>query len=327
MGSSESERFPSTSHVMELVDLDAPAAMTIPGMPACQVRVLPPEKRVEALVLGDNSEPAVSGMKFIVQHRVLIDGESWNAIGATWTHTPFEAYLFVCDVLDRVQLMQESLATATAVVLQGMSSLLRRQSALSREQEVGLLGELLVLESLLNSHSPEDALAMWRGPESEEHDFSLYDSDIEVKTTTSEERTHWISSTHQLSPVGSRPLMLVSIQLTPKMGLNSVALPNLIDHLGGRFGSFEVRFRDKLEAVGYLSDDADLYTTEWALRNPVAFYAVDDDFPKLTPKELSELRIRPNQIKAVRYQVDLSTVKPDLLDGTPEVQIPDIAND
>lgn len=303
------DRFPRTTHIMELIDAGAPAAMTILGSPACQIRVYPEMRMVEALVRDDVSLPKVHDLKSITSRRVQTDSQSWNAVGATWVHSPFEAYLFVCDIIDRVQLMDETLATATDVVLQGMGALIRRQSCLSREAEIGLMGELLVLNRLIDSSTPSKALEAWLGPESEEHDFTLEAVDLEVKTTSSEERAHWITSAAQLTPARNRPLTLVSIQITPKMGEGSISLPKLVRLLEQRCDPHGQHLLDKLESLGYVDSDSDLYTTEWALRTSVACFTVDDTFPKITSGELSTLGLGPERITALRYRVSLTSVQ------------------
>lgn len=294
---------------MELIDAGSPAAMTILGSPACQIRVYPEMRLVEALVRDDESLPKIQDLKSITTRRLQTDSQSWNVVGASWIHSPFEAYLFVCDIIDRVQLMNETLATATDVVLQGMGALIRRQSSLSREAELGLMGELLVLNKLIDRLTPSTALEAWRGPDAEEHDFTLEAVDLEVKTTSSEERAHWITSAEQLTPVRNRPLTLVSIQLTPKLGEGSISLPKLVRFLEQRCEQHVQHFLNKLEALGYSDSDSDLYTTEWALRTSVACFRVDATFPKITSVELSKLGLGPESITALRYRVSLVGVQ------------------
>src|SRR5207302_797447 len=94
------------------------------------------------------------------------------------------------------------------------SRVLARRSRMSRDHEVGLYGELLLVRALMTAWTVGEAVASWRGPAAEEHDFGLPQFDVEVKTTTSERRRHWITSLTQLMPTRSRPLWLISIQVT-----------------------------------------------------------------------------------------------------------------
>lgn len=292
------------------------------GTPEAQILVRPSERRLEARILEDSTEPDVSRFRFIESRRLVEEGRSWNSLSIAWTHTPFEAYLFLCDIVDRVQTKGEPLATAVEVVLQGIGSILRRQSSITREQEIGLFGELLVLNHLLKDLSPGDAIKAWKGPESEEHDFALNDFDLEVKTTTSDERIHWITNARQLEPAENRPLKLASLQLTPKGGSGSCTLAALVDHLLDSLRDATPSFLRILEIAGYAIEDADLYPTQWALRDVAACFAVDDEFPKITGDELARLPLGGDRIKALRYQVNITGLPSDPVCDLTHLEIP-----
>lgn len=311
MSNTYSTPFPPLSHIEELIGVGNPSGFGLLGTPEAQILVIPSERRLEARILEDSSEPDVSRFRFIDSRRLVDDGRSWNSLSIVWTHTAFEAYLFLCDIIDRVQAKGESLATAAEVVLQGMGSILRRQSSLTREQEIGLFGELLVLDHLLKNLNPADAIKAWRGPQSEEHDFVLGDYDLEVKTTTSDERIHWITNARQLAPAENRPLKLASVQLTPKGGSGSCTLGTLVDHLVESLGDATPSFLRILESSGYTREDADLYPTQWALRDVAACFAVDDEFPKITGDELARLPLGGGRIKALRYQINITGLPSD----------------
>jgi hypothetical protein len=272
--------------------------------------VLPDFKRIELRVLGDTSTPEVREMKHVGAYRGAIEGNAWNVLWADWTHTPIEVYQFACDVIDRVQQFDESLATATGIVLHGMKTLLRQLSKLSREDEVGLFGYLIVLQLLGQLGSLDEAVKAWRGPDREEHDFVLAREDIEVKTTTSEKRVHQISSLSQLSAVGARPLSLVSIQITPKGGDDSQSLGDLVDRLVDSPGMNKPEFLDKLERAGYFTADADLYPTQWALRTPLQEYEVAGDFPRLAARDLERFGGGAARISDITYRINVEGLKP-----------------
>ena len=306
-----STRFPTFPHIEELIALGTPSAIGVPGTPEAQILVRPTDRKLEARILEDSTEPDVSRFRFIDSRRLVEDGRSWNSLSIAWTHTPVEAYLFLCDIIERVQAKSESLATAVEVVLQGMGSILRRQSSLTREQEIGLFGELLLLNHLLKDLNPGESIKAWKGPQSEEHDFTLNDYDLEVKTTTSDERIHWITNVRQLAPAENRPLKLASLQLTPKGGSGSCTLGILVEHLVESLGDATPSFLRILEISGYARDDADLYPTQWALRDVAACFAVDDGFPKITGDELARLPLGGDRIKALRYQVNITGLTSD----------------
>ena len=327
MNEEYSTRFPSMSHIEDLISDRSPSAIAITGNPNCQIRVLPSEHLLEAWIYSDESRPDISRYRFINQRQFTDQEGTWNVLGVTWAHSSSEAYLFLCDVIDRVQLRGESLATATEVVLLGVGSLLRRHASLTRDEEVGLFGELLILNHILSSTSPTLALMAWKGPDSEEHDFALEHLDLEVKTTTSETRAHWISSEHQLRALDGRGLKLLSIQLTPKTGTGSCSLPQMVDHLLTATHEVSGILLDKLEAVGYFQADADLYRTEWALRDDVLAFDVNDTFPKITRRELAGIPLDPDVISGLRYRVNLTTLPHDGSDAWSDINIPELSNE
>lgn len=99
-----------------------------------------------------------------------------------------------------------------------------RRGALDEEHQVGLIGELLCLELMLDvvSARPElrmDVLDMWQGHRVGQRDFRIGSVAIEVKTTQQDGSTHKISGLHQVEPVSSdgaseSGLFLLSVGLT-----------------------------------------------------------------------------------------------------------------
>jgi hypothetical protein len=304
-------RFPAVTHILTLVEQGLPAALTVDGAPQCQIRINPELSRIEVLVKGDGSSPEVQGLRNIGSQTARINEEVWKVLWADWTHTPIEVYQFACDVIDRVQQLGETLAVASEVVLIGMKSLLRQQTKLTRESEVGLFGELLVLEMLAGFISPTDAVAAWLGPYREEHDFALGTEDLEIKTTTSESRAHWISSISQLAPVGERPLTLISVQVTPKDGDESVTLGQLVNRVLEIPQMHKAQLLEKLEHARYSIRDADLYPTKWALRGPILEFSVTDSFPRLLPGDLERIDSSSQRITELTYRINLEGLEPD----------------
>ncbi|HWA72273.1 MAG TPA: PD-(D/E)XK motif protein [Polyangiaceae bacterium] len=210
-------------------------------------------------------------------------------------------------IADRIQLEGADSASATTASLDAFRELLAAGRVLSAERQMGLFGELLVLEHILNRAPPEAAIACWRGPLGEEHDFDVGEGDVEVKTTTSEGRRHWIGSLGQLCPSVGRPLWLASIQLTGA-GIGGTSLAELIARIENRLtGNAIEAFNDKLLVVGW----TDQYTRDAARlrrRSAPAIYAVDDAFPAITSRELERLRLGADKIVQLTYMLDLSSV-------------------
>ena len=68
-----------------------------------------------------------------------------------------------------------------------------------KELEKGLLGELWFLDNLIDHLGPS-IIRDWRGSEGDRHDFRIQNNEFEIKTTSSDERIHYISSISQLEP-------------------------------------------------------------------------------------------------------------------------------
>ncbi len=80
-----------------------------------------------------------------------------------------------------------------------------RRGALGESHQVGLLGELLCLEVLMDAvlRHPElrmSVLDMWQGHRQGLRDFRIGGAAIEVKTTQQESSSHKISGLHQVEP-------------------------------------------------------------------------------------------------------------------------------
>jgi hypothetical protein len=219
-----------------------------------------------------------------------------------------DSYPVLCAVADRIQLRRLSFAAAVSDTLRLLGRLLHRDQGLSRERELGLCGELLLLLGLCPVVGAAVALAAWRGPDAEEHDFGLAGADIEVKTTASERRAHWIDSLTQLQPTADRPLWLVSHQLTQagpddgwRLGDLVAAARHTVDADGGRDD-----LDRRLVAAGWVDPLAEMVSTRWRRRFPSKAFLVGAGFPTLTADLLSKAGIGHARLTDVRYRIDLT---------------------
>lgn len=213
-------------------------------------------------------------------------------------------YPLLCAIADRVQLQSMRTDEAITDAIRVLGHLIRQEGAMSSQQEAGLIGELSILRGLATVAGPAAALAMWR-PGHAEHDFDLTGVDVEVKTSTAERRSHWVSSLTQLMPTGSRDLWLISLQLT-EAGGDGILLPELIDNIeAGLPASGREDYRRRLAAAGW-SDSRARPTSRWRLRTAPSAYLVADDFPRITPNTLDQALLDIAALRAVRYQIDLT---------------------
>lgn len=285
-----------------------PVVLTVTGTPATFVFVDPrvPELglRIEITTGGGATD---TGLSNISTRIALRDGKRYFEVVVTAADLFHDAYPVLCAVADRVQLGGLPPARALRATLNRMSSLLRTPDSFSREREIGLFGELLVLGGLIDRLGAVAAVQTWRGSEAEEHDFVLPDLDVEVKTTTSESRTHWIESLTQLVPKVERPLWLVSHQITTTGGGAGSTLVDLVDSISAC--ADEEGCRDPLENAlahaGWRPDYRERLTTRWTKRSASRGYPVTDAFPRLTPDDLRQRGVLLDRIPGVRYRIDL----------------------
>ncbi|GGP50255.1 PD-(D/E)XK motif protein [Saccharothrix coeruleofusca] len=302
------KRHVSSENFGRILDSRVPVVLPITGTPTTFVFIEPrlPELGLRIATTSDDEAPD-TGLRNIFARSTFRDGKRFFEVVITAPELFPDGYQILCAVADRVQLEHLPPARALRATLDRMSDLLRAPETLPREREVGLFGELLFLGGLINQLGAAQAIEAWRGNQSEEHDFGLPECDVEVKTTISESRTHWIESLTQLVPKVNRPLWLVSHQLTTAgVGAGS-NLPDLIDAIYAAVdtGKHREEFENALSHTGWRDDYRDRLTTRWARRSASHGYYVHGAFPRLTPDNLRSRGVVLNRIHGIRYKIDL----------------------
>jgi hypothetical protein len=316
---SAKRRHVPTAAVSAYVEQGVGAELTVAGEPDARLRIDPGHSRLCVLVRvnNDTSQPDLTSLANVGYELEDISGAMWHRLDVQFDDNLAEVYSVVCAVLDRVQCEGEPFSTAVSAVLSGLCDILAGRGGLRPEKQVGLFGELAVLLALAVPLSPATAVAAWRGPDHEEHDFGLPDFDLEVKTTTSEQRTHWISGASQLVPTAGRPLYLVSLQLTGAGAGPGTTLPELVARARDLAGRPAVEAA--LTSAGYQDAHADLYPARRRQRTDARFFLIDDDFPAITPTRIANAVPSAGFVVDVRYRLDLD----DYADSPSPFLIPD----
>jgi hypothetical protein len=283
--------------------------VNVPGDPKARWVVDPLHDTLAIRVPADNVLPDVTALANVDVDEILDDGTEWQQLRVHVDANLAEVYGVLCNVLDRVQLAGDRLADAVAAVLGSLREILTQRVGLPIEQQVGLFGELLVLQWVAAAFGAPEAMSAWRGPLGEEHDFGLGAGDVEVKTTLGENRWHWISRLTQLVPVPDRRLYLLSIQVTTAALNAGWTLPALVAAVRDLPDMPLAELQSALIRTRYRDSDADLYTRRWAVRGKPAFFLVDDDFPRLTPSLINEVVPQPDRVLEVRYQLNLASLE------------------
>jgi hypothetical protein len=172
------------------------------------------------------------------------------------------------------------------------------------------LGELLFLDRVAKSLSWITAAQSWLGPNSEEHDFVLPSADVEVKSTTREQRIHHITSLTQLQPKHRRGLQFVSVQLTPAASNNNAfslatMVANVIASAGKVSATAAELIRDQIRSQGWEDEDAPYYETLYYLRGPLVTVTVAGRFPAIIPETLVSLGEAASRVDHVSYLINV----------------------
>jgi hypothetical protein len=271
--------------------------------PNILLRIEPHAERLVLRTPHDGTMPSMRGLRHVEVDAIDHEDGTWSVVRIDARDMHYEAYGLTIAVAEAMR-GGASFAAATNAAMTNLRSLLAARARMSESQQLGLAGELLVLDSLLDT-SGNDALGWWLGPTSEQHDFAFPGYDVEVKTTLSERRRHMISGVDQLRPNPGRPLWLLSIQVTRAGGADGFSLAGLVADLRARVAGDD-RFMVALASLGWRDTDADLYDTTYLLRTTPRAYAVDDDFPALTSERLRASVPHPDLVSDVAYRVDVT---------------------
>lgn len=132
---------------------------------------------------------------------------------------------------------------------------------LGLEEQIGLVGELVVLEHLLAALAdPVATLESWQGPLDGVQDFVLGHGAVEVKATTSAYGfPARISSLEQLDQTVRSPVIVAAVRLS--MQAVGLTLPGWIDRLRTILGSGAARplFENRMLQAGYFDGNRSGY--------------------------------------------------------------------
>jgi hypothetical protein len=175
---------------------------------------------------------------------------------------------------------------------------------LAPEEEVGLFGELTLLETFVNAGlQPEAAINAWQGPEHGLQDFLIGHGAVEVKISISPKGfPARIASLDQLDDAIRQPLIIAAVRI--KADSSGLTLPELAlkcRSLLQSSGSGVSEFDSKLVHAGYLYSSADRYRRKWT---PVEtrLLSLDESFPRLTRHTV------PAAVTHASYTVDIDMV-------------------
>lgn len=171
------------------------------------------------------------------------------------------------DIADRMQ--AATCIPAAQQVSQALAEweqLLRGRRELSREQEIGLWGELWLLQQL---HPIDQGVASWRGPDAEHVDFVGGGIGIEVKTSR-RRLEHFVSQEQVTRPLGDLEVFIISLWVDHDPA-GGVTLGEMVSICESKI-SLSRDFEEKLLKSGYSRADSSRYQQRLRrLEPPLAF--------------------------------------------------------
>jgi hypothetical protein len=158
---------------------------------------------------------------------------------------------------------------AVSRALARWEQLLRGKKQLSRDEEIGLWGELW---TLLELHDSSLGLAAWRGPDADYVDFVGGGIGIECKAGM-RRLEHWISQEQVTRPLGDLQVFILSLWV----GIDAVggsSLPELVDRAIA-MADDDAALEAKLLDAGYSHADAHRYKVKLRLLEPPLLFPVN----------------------------------------------------
>lgn len=291
------------------LDPSIPGVHRIPGEPPADLFVDSGGKRI-GLRIPVQQDDTIAPIQLteVDSEIVTIAGIKHLQISTTSRGLFRDFLTFAQSVADQVQLEGLSPITAVFKTLEGWRDLLSASSLMSEERQVGLWGELWVLERLMIKLG-HNAVSAWTGPARELHDFRVGNQEFEVKTTRGQRRVHMINGLDQLTPSPGHALYLVSIRIEIGGEGSGVSLANRVEQIRGNIpqpSTPRSLFESRLDQTGYRDEDSHAYDTQYQLGDQVMVVTIDDRFPKISRAHLdSVLGDHSHRIDDVRYRVDV----------------------
>ena len=178
---------------------------------------------------------------------------------------------------------------------------------LSRERQLGLLGELYFLEEMLNTEvTPYEALSFWTGPAGKSKDFCIKNLvDFEVKAVLNDAEIVKISSEHQLDITAEKLYLAV---------YNFVNGSDCSENLNTAVHRLKIKLKDHddafmffcslLLASGYTEAHSEYYESLQIALKDMRIYTVETDFPRITDCNTSY------GVFGVKYNLSLLACEP-----------------
>ena len=260
---------------------------------------------VPAPIATDALERETRGFRVLRQYRPEAHVTNVSLeLGGTSFRELFE--VMAEDLIDRIVASGDE-AAAVAAVRERLDRWERFMRAvdpegLSREEQIGLYGELRFLRTLLDAGvAPDRAADWWHGPDAKNQDYQNGNRAVEVKTTTTNSSTAMrISNELQLDDGDWERLFLLHLWLKELQDAGTT-LPMLVEDLReGLTGAARRTLDDRLMEAGYHDVHRALYERTGYVERERTYYIVEGGFPRVARADLRA------GVSKVGYEIDLA---------------------
>lgn len=165
---------------------------------------------IELFLVGESVKPTTNLVRRHLEYGEWHIAEEHMLISANRIVLPAEPHFLPLAAMIGVELVRFGLTSSANLPeafrkVEPLIELALRQSALAEEHILGLVGELLCLEVMIDAVVGKptlhgSVLDMWRGHTNGLRDFVIGDVAIEVKTTQFQTSSHKFSGLHQVEP-------------------------------------------------------------------------------------------------------------------------------
>ena len=165
------------------------------------------------------------------------------------------------------------------------------------------IAELYLVNKLCQAGLMTDVVSQYRGPDAGTHDFELPNMSLEVKSHKQADLDDkpgqiTVSSEHQLEKTGNKPLYLVYFKIQEE---GELSLKSCVEE----FGEHRQILLDKLKKPPLHFVEGDFaWNAGYTLLGEPKVYAVQDDFPRITPSQFANGHY-PSGIVKLMYHVSL----------------------
>lgn len=253
------------------------------------------------------AERLPEGQGFSVERVDLYgDGATWVALSRKPTGGSDLFGAMACDVAGALD--EEPAADSQRLLkvflgrVRAWQEFMRKGSQpLSAEAEVGLVGELTALGSIIDAGVPADiAAGAWVGPLGGLRDFEIGTGGMEIKSTLSANGfPARIGSLDQLDDSVRQPLFVAGVRL--RQADAGRGLPDCVERLRDIVrgdAEAERALSERLLSAGYFDGHAEQYSRRF-LHVETRVVEVVEGFPRLTPGRV------PQGIVRAAYEIDL----------------------